>query len=467
MNLKTKLLEHQQQAVNKLINIKVGALFMEMGTGKTRTVIEFIYKRINKINNVVYFCPVALKESVKEELLLHTDITENDIELYNYENKNKFIYIVGLESISMSDKIYLIVKNIINKKTFCIVDESNYIRCILAKRTNRIIDMCLDCKYRIIMTGTPMSQGVVDLYSQMKFLSPKILGYTSFYSFARNHLEYSTKFKNMIVNSHNIEYIANKINPYTFSVTKKECLDLPNKIYIDRSFKLSTEQYFAYEQAKEIFIEDVDKYDECNSIAIFKLFNSLQQICSGFWNKKIKKDEYKYIIFNNKRIDLLDSVINDIPENEKIIIWAKYIFDIDNIIKYIKKKYGNDSYCEYTGRINQKDRHDEIKKFRNNVKFFIATQSCGGHGLTLNESCYTIFYSNSFKYYQRQQAEDRNHRIGQKYPVTYINLWSATNIENKIRSAFIKKQDLINEFKNEIDKIKNDKTAIKNFIKGL
>jgi len=106
-----------------------------------------------------------------------------------------------------------------------ICDESSYIKGHSAIRTNRITYISSRAKYRLALTGTPISQGVEDLFAQMRFLSPKILGYRSFYSFAANHLEYSDKYPGMVVRAHNLEYIAAKIQPYVYQVTKEECLD--------------------------------------------------------------------------------------------------------------------------------------------------------------------------------------------------------------------------------------------------
>jgi len=164
------------------------------------------------------------------------------------------------------------------------------------------------------MTGTPISQGIVDLYSQMRFLSPKILGYISFYSFAHNHLEYSEKYPGLIVRSHNEEYIAEKIKPYTYQVTKKECLDLPKKIYKTYYFKMEQNQWELYEIAKNEILLDID-YDKFESYTIFRLFTALQQITSGFWNR------FNEIIqVYHKRLEMLIDIISSIPDDEKIII---------------------------------------------------------------------------------------------------------------------------------------------------
>ena len=207
---RTPLLSHQGDAVAKQLPTKVGGLFMEMGTGKSRTAIELARLRQEKIDRVAWFCPVSLKETVKQEILKHTFTNEDGIHVFDDKTEddnlpNMFWHIIGIESVGSSNRVTLAVNKLIDERTLVIVDESQYIKGHKAKRTERLTLICSRARYRLILTGTPLSQGVVDLYAQMRFLSPKILGYASFYSFAANHLEYSDKYKGMIVRAHNTD----------------------------------------------------------------------------------------------------------------------------------------------------------------------------------------------------------------------------------------------------------------------
>src|SRR5690606_3131865 len=134
--------------------------------------------------------------------------------------------------------------------TFVIVDESGYIKGHAARRSVRIAELSARSRYRLLLTGTPLTQGVEDLWSQMRFLSKEILGYESFYSFARSHLEYSEKYPGMIVGTRHVDRLAERIAPFVYQVTKEECLDLPPKLYDSLYFDLTPEQGAAYIQAK-------------------------------------------------------------------------------------------------------------------------------------------------------------------------------------------------------------------------
>jgi SNF2 family DNA or RNA helicase len=456
---------HQVDAVNKLLQTRVGALFMEMGTGKTRTVIDLVRRRQHKIDKVVYFCPVSLKETIRQEVLKHTTLTEKDIYAFDHKTNMRNIpkvywYIVGIESMSSSTRTILTTNNLITENTYVSVDESSYIKGHRSLRTMRITALSERARYRNIMTGTPLSQGVVDLYAQMKFLSPKILGYNSFYSFAANHLEYSEKFPGMIVRAHNTEYLAAKIKPYTYQVTKEECLDLPPKLYETRCFCMTREQLYWYERVKDDVLSEL-AIDEWDSVSIFKLFTALQEIVSGFLNWKGKSYE-----FESERPGEIVDVVRDIPENEKIIIFCKFQYDIDTIKKALSKEFGKDSVVTFDGRIPEKKRNVAVEQFRREARFLVATQGTGGHGFNWQDlAAYVIFYNNGFKYSERMQAEDRIHRPGQTRKTTYIDLHCIDSIDDRIDKAMTKKGNAVRAFKCEMDRVKKD--GIRNLIKAL
>jgi len=466
---RTELMPWQEAAVKKLKPTRVGGLFMEMGTGKTRTAIEIIKQKLHKIDKVVWFCPVSLKSTIFLEILKHTD--SEDIYVFDDKTTSQNIphvrfYIVGIESMSSSNRIVFAAKELITENTFVILDESSYIKGHRAKRTERIIIISEKAKYRFVLTGTPISQGVEDLFSQMKFLSPQILGYRSWYTFANNHLEYSEKHPGLIVRAHNTKYLAEKMAPYVYQVTKDECMSLPGKHYKTKYFRMTEEQQEAYETAKDEILMLID-LDDFKPYTIFRLYGVLQQIASGFWNRRICKyyhglseeDTFKFITFPENRTDALFEIINQIPENEKVIIWAKFRYDIDRIVDYL-----GDNVAVFTGATSQKQRQAEIDKFRDDNRFFVSTQSCGGHGLTLNEAKHVIFFSNSFKYSERQQAEDRCHRFGQDHEVTYYDI-IGPGIDEKIWESLSRKENVADSFRSEVDAVKEDRAKLKDLIK--
>lgn len=448
-------MKHQILPFEKMKKNKVGALFMEMGTGKTRVAIELIYHRLNKIDRVIWFCPVSIRSVIQKEIEKHSTLTNIIINSKTdvLSIINKKIIIVGIESMSSSNNVVLKINKLITTKTFVIVDESHYIKGNKSIRTRRITNISQKSKYRLLLSGTPISQGIVDLYSQMRFLSHKILKYNSFYSFSRNHLVYSKHYPGMIVNTLNKNYIANCIAPYIYQIQKSECFKLPKKIYKTYSFYMSDEQQQIYNKTKTELLMDIDIYN-FKSYTLFILFTKLQQIVSGFY-----MDKHELLPLNNDRLSLLVDIISNINVNEKIIIWVKYKYNINTIEKELSKL--NDGISLIHGGLTSYEKDDNINKFRNENRFLIATTSCGGIGITLNECNYAIFFNNEFKYSNRLQAEDRIHRIGQNKDVYYIDIVCKNSIDVRIMDAISSKGNAVNMFKKELEKIKHKNKKIK------
>ncbi|AEM48116.1 helicase domain-containing protein [Acidithiobacillus ferrivorans SS3] len=463
----TKLLQHQVEAVTKLLPSRVGGLFMEMGTGKSRTAIELARLRQGKIDRVIWFCPVSLKTTVEQEIRKHTYCENDDIYVFDDHTsedtvpQDRFWYVVGLESMSLGQRAIFSALQIIHERSMVIVDESTYIKGHWAKRTRRVTQFSEKARYRLILTGTPITQGAVDLYAQMRFLSPKILGYHSFYSFARNHLVYSTRNKGQIVRTLNYAWIIERIRPYVYQITKAECLDLPEKIYVDRYCRLSHEQMEAYQSAKDDFVEDVLRYEDANSdldngIAVFRLFSRLQSIACG-----IKDGE----LIGNHRLSLLATVASAVRDTH-VVIWAKYRKNVQQIVESLQADGLN--AVGYDGRVPERQRQGLLDGWRRSGGFLVATQSLGSHGLDLTAASTVIFYARGFKYSESIQAEDRCHRIGQCRPVTYISLWADCGMEDRICEALRKKENALGRLRDEIDKVKKSgKDKLREYILAL
>lgn len=471
---KTELLPYQFDAVAKVLPARVNALFMDMGTGKTRTTIELVRIRHKKIDKVVWCCPKALMTTVFYELLKHTNCTaEEDIYVFDRRTTQRRIprdrawYIVAIESLSSSRRVTLALNSIITEDSYVIMDESSYIKGHSALRTQRITLMAERCRYRTILTGTAISQGIVDLYAQMAFLSPKILDYKTFSTFAANHLEYSDAFPGMIVRSHNIPFLAEKIKPYVYQCRKEECLELPEKLFSRRCLQLSDEQRVAYETAKDEYAEKMneilDRGDTHKlSVLIFALFTALQSIICGFWNHRNKEGKMVFETLENYRPDMAMNVLRSIPDKEaKVIIWCKYHYALKELNDRICAEFGAGKVAQFHGKVPVARRVAEQERFENRARFLLATQGCGGHGLNLQFCHYQLFYANSFKYSERLQAEDRCHRHGQEYPVTYIDLHTLGTIDDKIGDALDTKGNALQSFRTQIEKVKKDKKRSK------
>lgn len=455
-------MNHQREAVNKLQDIKVGALYMEMGTGKTRTALELTVERLRKekVDCILWLCPVNVKRTIADEVEKHLDGATYQLVDSTGIKKDADIYIAGIESTSQSDRTMFHLYNLVNNKDcFVVVDESSLIKNYEAKRTQHIWRLGEQCGYKLILNGTPVTNTEEDLYCQWYFLDWRILGYSSYYSFAANHLEFHDEY-NHVVKAHDTELLVEKISPYTYQVAKSECLDLPQKNYSTRWTRLSLKQQKVYQEAANDLLMDVT-LDQFESYTLFRLFTALQKVVSGIHynsNKPIfsKPEE-------NIRVKTLLNILKDIP-NEKTIIWCKYQYEINVLKKVLKEKYGKEKVAEFWGELSEKKRNDEIDKFRNNARFLVANKSCGAFGLNLQFCSYAIYYSNDFNWATRKQSEDRLHRAGQTENVHIIDIICENTIDERIRDTLLSKDSLIKKFKKQIDKFK-DKPDIERWLK--
>lgn len=473
----TSLLSWQQTAFDHVSPVRVAGLFMDMGLGKTRTAIELVARRQGKYKRVVWFTLVSLMTTAVQEFKKHTNITDADI--YEFDAKtrpdnipcDRFLYVVGLESMGASDRVVLSVAGLIDAETFVVVDESSYIKGHMAKRTVRITRLSEVARYRLILTGTPLSQGVVDLYAQMRFLSPKILGYGSFYSFAANHLEYSELFPGMIVRAHNTDWLAKKIAPYVYQCTKDEVADLPEKIRNTVWHRMTSRQAELYAEAKqEILLRLYEEEDGLPEMyVIFQLFNALRQIVSGFWNRYDKDGNFlERVEVESERPDQLVRLVDGVPDDEKAIVWTEYTYSTAVLVNALREKLGYTAVCQIHGGLGRRERDAEIDRWRGeHGRVLVATTGTGGHGLNLVEGRNSFFYEHQFKYSHRIQAEDRTHRIGQTARPSYTDIMCAGSIDERILRSLGDKEDVVERFRRRVSKAKGDKGAIAAMIAEL
>lgn len=478
MSLKTNLLTHQLNAFNKLKDIKVFGLLMDMGTGKTRTALEFIEYRImaKKLEKVFWLCPVSTKSNLQDEIIKHSSYTSAFIENYTDE----IICIIGIETISQSEQYKMKLIELLKKypENMLIVDESHMIKNPSAVRTSFLNTHARNIsKYRAILTGTPITQGIQDLYSQFYFLHPKILGYNSFGAFAKCHLEYSDKFPGKIEQTHNPEFITSKIGPYVYQITKDECLDLPPKTYSKRDYYLTSEDEFVYEQIKDYFMHCIEKcIEEENyiklSYIIFRMLNYLHRFSSGYLDAHIRDYELKYLDIKHKsyeRAEVVLSVLDGINlSKDKVIIWHRYQSDLE-----LMQKVFDDNNLKYTfinGSVKESERTARLNKFRDtDTNVIIINQGIGSHGLNLQHANYMIYYNNTFDYSKRIQSEDRIYRIGQTKNCYAIDIVSDAGIDGKIRANLAAKKSLSKEIRENISKLQkgtNSKEQFKEAVLG-
>ncbi|MFR8116921.1 MAG: SNF2-related protein [Clostridia bacterium] len=420
----TPLLKYQKQCFEKLKKNKVGLLSMDMGTGKTRTIIEilnFKYEQ-NKINKILYFCPLSTMSNIKEQFRIHCP---------DMLSIPKFC---GIESISSSEDIYLDCLKYVDNYTGIVVDESTLIKNYFSKRTRRITKIGELTKYKWILSGNPIPNTIADIYSQLNFLSPAILEYYSWYDFARNHVIFDKHYPDRILKTFNETYIAEKMQPYVFQIKKSDCLELPNKNYEYRTCMANTNEFETYNFIKEKCIEDI--IENSNGMEYCSMLLKLLH-----FSAKIKS-----------RFKLLEDILEELNlKNNKVIIFCRHIDIQKKLYELLKSKY---SVVFSNGQENNID--VVLQNFKKSKQILLLTYGVGSYGLNLQFANYMIMFENIFDYNLLQQSEERIHRFGQTQKCYYIYLQSNFKIETLVQNNIRSKINTIKWFEDELKKITLD-----------
>jgi len=461
---KTKPYAHQITALEKSWNRETYAYFMEMGTGKTKVLIDnlaMLYDK-GKVNGALIVAPKGVVGTwYNNELPTHLpnhieNITvlwkaaitkkqkESLDELFS-EGEGLHILIMNVEAFSTTKGMDFANKFLSCHRTMMAIDESTTIKTPTAKRTKNILKLATSASYRRIMTGSPVTKNPLDLYTQCDFLSPWLLDFTSYYAFRNRYAEMKTLHMHgrqiQIVNGFkNLGELSDKLKDFSYRVLKEDCLDLPEKIFIKRQIQLSPEQRRLYDQMKKEAIA-ILKGKQSTTVNTLTQLMRLQQITCGHFTAD---DGATQPIANNRITELMDVL----EETEgKAIIWAHYQYDMTSIINAVSKKYGEESIVDYYGLTPQEKRQPNIKRFQDDPKcrFIVGTPSTGGYGITLTAANTVIYYSNGYDLEKRLQSEDRAHRIGQKKSVTYVDLMADDTVDEKIVQALRKKINIASE----------------------
>jgi len=461
---KTKPYAHQLTALEKSWNRENYAYFMEMGTGKTKVLIDnlaMLYDK-GKVNGALIIAPKGVvgtwyNQEIPTHLPTHienvTTLWQANITKKQKESLDELlkvgeelhILIMNVEAFSTTKGVEFAKKFLNSHRPLIAIDESTTIKNPKAKRTKNIIDLSNLAKYRRVMTGSPVTKNPLDLFTQCYFLDPYLLGHESYYSFRMRYAIMKTanisgRQIQLVSGFKNLGELSEKLKPFSYRVLKEDCLDLPDKIYMKRNITLTSDQLKLYDQMRKEALATLNGKTTTTVNALTQLMR-LQQITCGHFTAD---DGSTQPIKNNRITELMDVL----EETEgKAIIWAHYQYDITNIIKEVTKVHGPGSIVDYYGLTPQDERQSNIKKFQSDPKcrFIVGTPATGGYGITLTAANTVIYYSNGYDLEKRLQSEDRAHRIGQKKSVTYVDILSEKTVDEKIVKSLRKKINIASE----------------------
>ena len=466
---KTKPYAHQLTALEKSWDKTEYGYFMEMGTGKSKVLVDnmaMLYDK-GKINGAIIVAPKGvyrnwfsqeipnhLPSHIQPKMVLWTALTsktkDKEYQLLFETGHDLHILIMNVEALSTKKGLDFAAKFMRCHKTMLAIDESTTIKNPSAKRTKSILALGKEATYRRILTGSPVTKSPLDLFTQCGFLNSYLLGYDSFYAFRNRYANmidrnFGGRRVQLIGSYKRLDELADKLKAFSYRVLKDDCLDLPDKVYIRREVDLTDEQSKAYSTMKSAALASL-KGKMATAPHVLTQMMRLHQITCGH----LKNDDGTITEIKNNRLKELINLLDEVEG--KVIIWANYIHDIEHIVKEISNQFGEDSIVQYYGAIPAEQRQENIKKFQDpnsKARFFIGNPQTGGYGITLTCANTVVYYSNGYDLEKRLQSEDRAHRIGQTKSVTYVDFIAPKTVDEKIVKALRKKMNIANEIMDE------------------
>jgi hypothetical protein len=464
-SFKTQPYEHQREALRRGAYREAYGYLMEMGTGKSKTLLDNIGMLYlsGLVDFAILFAPKGVYRNwVSKEIPEHfsDSVPHRTIRWVSSPNATQLkeirsvatpfegvtFFVMNIEALSTIKGVEALtwLGKKFGAKGMIGVDESTTIKNMKAKRTKNLIKAGAYFAYRRILTGSPVTKAPLDIFAQAEFLGPRLLGHSSYFAFQSRYA--ITQKRKMgahsfeqVVGYRNLEELSGLITQFSYRVLKKDCLDLPEKVYTTREVDLTPEQAKMYDDLRQEGLTFLTNGELVSTTSIIAQMLRLQQVMSGH----LKTDEGEIVEFPTNRLEEVVSICGE--ATGKVIIWSRFRHDIQQITKRLNEEFGVGTAASYYGDTSDDERLRIVQDFQkpdNPLRFFIGNAATAGYGITLTEATTVVYYANSFDLEHRIQSEDRAHRLGQKNKVLYIDLISPNTIDEKIVKALRQKIDL-------------------------
>lgn len=429
-----------------------GELF-EMGCGKTLTTIAVAGALYNlgKIDRVLVVAPTSVCSVWPHDLnQFATFPWEARVllgdkkkrlkalnELENWPFKALRIAVINYESTHREGIFEALAAY---KPDLIVCDESQRIKNPGAAQSKALHKLGDAAPFRMILSGTPVQNNAVDLYSQYRFLDPAVYG-ANFYAFKNRYCIMGGYGQHQIVGYRNMDELVEKEHSVAYRVTKEECLDLPQQTFINRYVQFTDAEQAIYEQLRKSSFLELETGENVTATTILTMYLRLMQLTGGFLTAD-ESTRPKQV--NTAKLDALADIVDDyvVDAGKKLVIFARFraeIAAIENLLRLRKIQYGS-----IYGDVPMEERGKIVEDFQANpdTKVFVAQIQTAGLGITLHAASTAVFYSYDYNYANYAQALARIHRIGQRLPVTYIHLVVDGSIDEKILAALENKEDM-------------------------
>lgn len=463
LSMRTKLFKHQTKAVSLMRDKDAFALLMEMGTGKSLAILAE-FEQQSKFDNLLVLAKAGSYRNWLDEIDIHMD-KKPSVAIWKSNNKKlrsqcqelirrngKRVLLVNIEALSsIKEARNLCAKFLQSGRSIMVVDESTTIKLISTKRTKAALYLGQFAERRRILSGLATPKSPLDLFSQMKFLDPRIFNIESWAAFRMHyavvdHIDFGGRMLAPVIRKdrktgqpmfRNLDEMKQRIAPYSYRVLKKDCLDLPPKVFESRDIELTAQQKKIYADLKKMATAEIEKGKYITATMVITQIIRLHQVLCGYAVDEAGKH---HEVETNRDTELLEIL----DEHEgKAIIWSTYDFSIRKIGQLLTEKFGKESVAMFWGK-NASTRAEDEKRWKSdpNCRFLISTQAAGSMGNNWMQADLVIYHSNSYDLEHRIQSEDRAHRSGQTKSVVYCDLIARGTVDELIIKALRNKIDL-------------------------
>ncbi len=441
---------HQEVSLQRSAEQENFALFLEMGLGKSKIILDTagMLHAKGKILNLLITAPNGVhRQWVEEQAPIHLAEYPYKCIVFDSQKSNTKkwakkmdavlinpiflrIFTINVEAMITQGGEAFARKVLGSGPTLWALDESVSIKAPGSKRTKKLLSLSMLATYRRILSGAPITKGAEDLYTQLRFLDHRILGHKSFYSFRNNYcitepIYGAPRGAVQIVGYRNLDELKQRLSKHIVRFRVADCLNLPPRIYMTREVEMTKEQAKAYEWLKYEFFYEIENHTITTEQAIIRLLR-LQQVLSGY----VKTDEGDIISIPSNRIRVLQEVVTEAAG--KVVIWARFHRDIDEIKKALQPL----GVVVWDGRTPVNERVEAKRRFMedDDTTIFLANQQAAGLGIDglQHASSTMIYYSNNFSLNDRLQSEARLHRFGQRGAVRVVDLQVPNSLDSYI-----------------------------------
>lgn len=467
-SFKTKPFQHQLDAFNRSRDSAAYAYFMEQGTGKSKVLTDvagYLFS-IGKINALLIVAPKSVcRNWVQDQIPAHMpDRIFNQARVVLWksaDNKKNFeerrslfvpdplslkVLVMNIDAFATAKGLKFATQFVSSHDSMIAVDESSTIKNPTALRTKGLMKLAKLAKARRVLSGTPITQSPLDLYSQLAFLSDDIVRGMSFFAFRNRYAVMRKRYINgrnfdEVIGYQKLDELKNIVDEHGTVIKKQDCLDLPDKIYQRVDVELSPEQRKIYDTLKQKAVVELSETDSISApLALTKLLR-LRQVLCGWVPLDGQAEGVTKMPGRNNRLEALVDTLRQI--DSQAVVWANFRASIEEIRGRLEQDFGIGCVMEIHGGIGTEERQEAVTKFQSGeIRFIVGNPRTGGYGLTLTSGCYMIYYDNDWSLEVRLQSEDRIHRIGQVKNCTYIDLVAPNTVDEQVHEALRRKENL-------------------------